>query len=191
MTFIAFVIMSFPSPYALASVDSSHLALVSFAGLYDSLLDSSCTHHIICDCTLFHSFTGKSISVGTANCGSLDAQGTGDVVFRHPYDTHSITFTLWDCLYAPMAPINLLSVGALVEHGMSCLFSPGGITAVSFPFDHPKFPEFILSATINNRLSFLDLKFVSSPGILPTVLPAMAPALPSPVLPPSYSFPCV
>ena len=181
----------FPSPYALASVDSSHLALVSFAGLYNSLLDSGCTHHIIRDHTLFHSFTTKSIYVGTANCGSLDAHGTGDMVFRHPYGTHFITFTLWDCLYAPMAPINLLSVGALVERGMSCLFSPGGITAVLFPFDHPKFPEFVLSATVNNRLSFLDLKFVPPPGILPTALPAMAPALPSPVLPPSYSFPCV
>jgi Pol polyprotein, beta-barrel domain/GAG-pre-integrase domain len=180
------------SMFALASIDSSHLALVSFAGFSNSILDSGCTHHIIRDRTLFHSYTAKSISVGTANCGSLDAQGTGDVVFRHPYGTRFISFTLRDCLYAPKAPINLLSVGALVERGMSCLFSPGGITAVSFPSDHPKFPNFVLSAAVKNRLSFLDLKFVPPPAVLPTALPALAPVPPSLVVsPPPCSFPRV
>ena len=183
--------LEFPPQLALASIDSPSLALVTFAGIYNSLLDSGCTHHIIRDRTLFHSYTAKSISVGTANCGSLDAQGTGDVVFRHPFGTRFITFTLRDCLYAPTAPINLLSVGALVERGMSCLFSPGGITEVSFPPDHPKFPAFVLSATVSNRLSFLDLKFIAPPEVLPVALPAQASITPSRSPPPSYSFPRV
>jgi hypothetical protein len=114
------------------------------------------------------------------------------VVFRHPYGTRFISFTLRDCLFAPKAPINLLSVGALVERGMSCLFSPGGITAVSFPSDHPKFPNFVLSANVKNRLSFLDLKFIHPPVVLPTALPALAAVPPSIVIsPPPCSFPRV
>ena len=65
------------------------------------------------------------------------------------------------CLYAPSAPVNLLSVGALIERGMSCLFSPGGITKVFFPSDHHTLPDFVFCATVSNCLSFLRLDFVS------------------------------
>ena len=94
-------------------------------------------------------------------------------------------FTLWDCLYSPGAPINLLSVGALVEWGMSCLFSPGGITKVFYPQSHPKLPGFVFSATVANRLSFLNPDFIS-----PSAFPARA-LLPSSPLPSTLSFPCL
>ena len=72
-------------PFSLATIDFTSAMLVSLVALYNALLDSGCTHHIIRDHTLFCNYTEKAISVGTANCGSLEALGTGDVEFRHPY----------------------------------------------------------------------------------------------------------
>jgi Reverse transcriptase (RNA-dependent DNA polymerase)/GAG-pre-integrase domain len=154
-------------------------ALLSMMPAFNALLDSGCTHHIIRDRTLFHNYAAKSISVGTANCGSLAALGTGDVEFRYPFGTQFVTFTLRGCLYAPSAPIHLLSVGALVERGMSCLFSPGGITTISYPVDHAKLPGFAFTATVANRLSFLKLDFI------PPVVSAISIAFPATVLPSS------
>ena len=73
-----------------------------------------------------------------------------------------VYLTLRGCLYAPMAPINLLSVGALAERGLCCLFSPGGTTKIFYPDDHPRLPVFSLSASVVNRLSFLtsNLTFI-------------------------------
>ena len=175
--------IKFPSYVALASTVPQSTALLSMATSFNALLDSGCTHHIVRDRTLFRDYTARSISVGTANCGSLDALGTGDVEFRHPFGDRFVIFTLRGCLYAPSAPINLLSVGALVEWGMSCLFSPGGITQVFFPPQHPKFPGLTFSATVTSRLSFLNLDFI--PSVLPVVplaFPAQVSASP---LPPS------
>lgn len=58
------------------------------------------------------------------------------------------------------APINLISVGAFVERGMSCLFSLGGITKVFFPGDHPALPGLVFKANVSNCLSFLKLDFI-------------------------------
>jgi hypothetical protein len=171
---------------AFASVDFSSAALVSLVSLYYAILDSGCTHHIIRDRALFRNYTARSISVGTANCGSLEALGTGDVAFCCPFGDRHVTFTLRACLYAPLAPINLLSVGALAEHGMSCLFSPDGVTKVSYSLDHPTLPGFFLSATVVNRLSFLNLVFLSlATSLVPTALPALVDASPRS---PLYSF---
>ena len=130
--------------------------------------------HVVRDRTLFHDYADleRSISVGTATCGSLDALGSGDVEFRYPFGDIHVIFTLRDCLYAPMAPTNILSVGTLVERGMSCLFSPGGITKAFYPADHPKFPNLTFSATVVNRLSFLFLDFI--PPVAKSVPQAVA-----------------
>src|SRR5882762_294726 len=128
---------------------------------FNALLDSGCTSHVVRDQALFRDYAEKSISVGTANCGSLDALGSGDVEFRYPFGDRFVIFTMRGCLYAPTAPINLLSVGTLVERGMSCLFSPGGITKLFFPDDHPNFPGLTFLAAVSHRLSFLRLVFLS------------------------------
>jgi hypothetical protein len=165
--------LKFPSPVAFTSTGLPPLALLSLAGSYNALLDSGCTHHIIRDRSLFRNYSSKSVSIGTANCGSLDALGSGDVEFRYPFGNGSIIFTLRGCLFAPTAPINLLSVGALVERGMSCLFSPGGITKVFFPDDHPNLPGLSFSAAVSHRLSFLRLAF------LPPAVSSVSLALPA------------
>ena len=176
----------FPSPIAFTST-VLHAALLSFGNSYNALLDSGCTNHIVRDRTLFLNYVAQPISVGTANCGKLLALGTGDVEFRYPYRDRFVIFTLHGCLYAPSAPIHLLSVGALVERGLSCLFSPGGITKVFFPEDHPILPDLIFPATVVNRLSFLNLNFLT-PTVPPVSLavPAIVSPSPSPSL---SSFP--
>ena len=194
----------FPFSLAYPAVDFKSAAMLSMVSVYNALLDSGCTHHIVRDRALFRDYTARAISVGTANCGSLAALGCGDVEFRYPFGDRLVLFTLRGCLYAPEAPINLLSVGALVERGMSCLFSPGGITKVSYPEDHHKLPGFVFSATVKNRLSFLKLAFLPS-GALPTasVFPAIAvvppeasvvsseSSVPAPSSSPALSFPRV
>ena len=174
---------------ALATVDFNSAALLSLTSLYNALLDSGCTHHIVRERSLFRNYIPQPVSVGTANCGSLEAHGTGDVEFRYIFGDRRVIFTLRGCLYAPSAPINLLSVGALAECGMSCTFSPGGITKVSYPEDHPRLPGLTLVATVVNRLSFLNLVFIPpDPIITPTVPATALPAIAEPSLP-AYSFP--
>jgi hypothetical protein len=181
--------------FAFPAVDFTHTAFVSLVAEFNALLDSGCTHHIIRDRGFFSNYTEKSISVGTANCGSLEALGTGDVKFRYPYGTRHIIFTLRGCLHAPSAPINLLSVGALVERGMFCLFSPGGITKIFFPKTHPTLPNFVFAAKVSNRLSFLRLDFVTPTASVsvtstPMAFPASAQAAPvEPLVSVDYSFP--
>ena len=156
------------------------------ANSFNSLLDSGCTRHVVRDRALFHDFAEKSVSVGTATYGSLDALGSGDVEFRYPFGDRNVIFTLCDCLYAPTAPVNLLSVGTLVERGMSCLFSPGGIMKAFYPENHHKLPGLTISATVVNRLSFLFLDFI--PPVASYVPVAFSAWVSPPVtVPPSHS----
>jgi hypothetical protein len=122
------------------------------------------------------------------NCGSLEALGTDNVRFKYPYRGWHVTFTLCGCLYAPAAPINLLSVGVLVKCGMSHLFSPGGIMKVFFPDGHFALPGFKFTAKVSNCLSFLKLDFLQViSAVPPTALPAPVPAAQSHSS--DYSFP--
>jgi hypothetical protein len=172
-----------PSPssrFALPAVDFSTSAFVTMLSNYNALLNSGCTHHIVRDRALFSTFVSSAISVGTANCGSLEALGTGDVVFRYPFCDHHVAFTLRGCLFAPAAPINLLSVGALVERGMSCLFLLGGIKKIFFPEDHALLPGLAFHATVANRLSFLSLDFTRHDSPTPaSAFPAYSQAVSS------------
>ena len=56
-----------------------------------------------------------------------------------------------------------INLGALVERGMFCLFSPGGLTKIYFPETHATLPGFVFNATVSNRLSFLNLAFIPCP----------------------------
>lgn len=108
--------------FLFAPVNFQSAAMVSMASQYNAIFDLRSTHHIICDHHLFCSYAEKFISVDTANCGSLEVLGIGDVEFWCPFHDCNVVFTLCGCLYTPDAPINLLSVGTLVECGLSCLF---------------------------------------------------------------------
>ena len=70
------------SHYAFTLPSPQHIALLSLSQVYNVLLDSGCTNHIIWNHSLFHTYVSQEVSIGMANCGSLDAIGTGNVKFK-------------------------------------------------------------------------------------------------------------
>jgi len=183
----------FPMAFVSNSIeDFKSAAFLSLGGRFNSALDSGCTDHIIRHRKVFqHYDTSKAVSIGTANSGSLEALAGGDVSFRVPYhDRHGqvqqILFTLRNCLHAPDAPVNLISVGALNEQGLAVTFNPGASTELSLPLDDPDLPGFTFHATVIRRLSLLHCDFVL-PGddlLKPSAFPAISfpNILPSPSL---------
>src|ERR1700678_954170 len=159
---------------ALSSVSKvDAISFLSLGGRFNSCLDSGCTDHIITDRNLFHSYdTSGAVNIGTANCGSLSAIASGDVLFHLPFGDRFVLFTLRNCLHAPEAPINLISVGALTENGLTVAFIPDGPTLISYPLSDLELPGFTFMATVIRRLSFLQLDFVL-PALSSCALPAI------------------
>ncbi|PPQ83178.1 hypothetical protein CVT26_015514 [Gymnopilus dilepis] len=143
--------------YAFVGADQQEaIAFVALTSQFNALLDSGCTHYIINDRSLFISLNiTQRRNIGTANCGTLQTHGTGDVSFRASYKGRVITFTLRNCLYAPDCPINLISVGALQEKGMRIHFDPPNATVLSFPDEHGHLPGFTLTASVVHRQTLL------------------------------------
>ena len=156
-----------------ASSEFDHKAFLSLRDRFNTCLDSGCTDHIIRDRQLFETYdTAGAVEVGTANCGSLSAKASGNVSFRLPYGNRFAIFTLRDCLHAPDAPINLISVGALNENGVTVTFNPEAPTMLSYPLSDPELPGFSFTATVFQRLSFLSLEF-TVPN-MPVAFPAIS-----------------
>jgi len=128
---------------------------------YNSILDSGCTHHLFRDRSVFWTYNPSlATPVKTANCGFLSTLARGSVRFRITSGDRSAVFILRDCLHAPDAPLNLLSVGALAEGGADILFRKAS-TTVSYSPSHSALANFSFSATVIHR--FLGLCFCTSP----------------------------
>ena len=155
---------------ALSNFDN--VAFLSLRDRFNTCLDSGCTDHIIRDRQLFETYdTNGAVDVGTANCGSLSAKASGDVSFRLPHGTRYIIFTLRNCLHAPDAPINLISVGALNENQLTVTFHPDAPTTISYPLSDPDLPGFAFTATVLRHLSFLSLDYLvpTAPVAFPAI----------------------
>ena len=107
--------------------------------------------------------TTKASPVKTANCGYLETLARGTAHFRVSSGERSVVFVMHDCLHAPDAPINLVSVGALTEKGIICLFAKDS-TTISLPATHPTLSSFSFNAVVLHRLSFLNCDFVLPPA---------------------------
>ena len=150
-----------------------HTAFLSLGNAYNSCLDSGCTDHIVKDRYLFQTYdVSGAVEIGTANCGSLSAKGSGDVSFRVPYHDRFVIFTMRGCLHAPDAPINLISVGALTDNRLTVTFRPDAPTVISYPDSDPDLPGFSFTAPVFCRLSLLKLDFVL-PNPSPHAFPAI------------------
>jgi len=70
-------------PTALSSVtELSPVCLSTISQIFNSVLDSGCTNHIIRDRSLFWTYhTSLAIPVQTANCGVLETLAKGDIKF--------------------------------------------------------------------------------------------------------------
>ena len=120
-------------------------------------------NHIIRDLSLFWTYhTSLATPVKTANCGILKMLAKGDVKFQVKCGSTSVVFVLHDCLHAPSAPINLLSVGAMQEHCLHIHFDEDA-TIIHFPSDHPVLSGLSVWATLLHWLSFLHCDFIKPP----------------------------
>jgi hypothetical protein len=148
-------------PAALSSfTEISPTCLSSISQSFNSILDSGCTHHIFRDRSLFWTYhTSQAIQVKTANCGILETLAKGDVKVRLQCGSQSVLLVFRDCLHAPSAPINLISVGAMQERRMRIHFNEDA-TVIHFPLDHPHLAGLSFHATVLCRLSFLQCDFV-------------------------------
>ena len=101
-------------------------------------------------------------NVKTANLGVLQTQANGTCIAVFTYNGISTKVTLCDCLHAPLAVINLLSIGHFVTSNISCTFDKGQVLLLKTnePFGH---------GPIVNKLFILEVEFLKLPK---TSLPA-------------------
>ena len=85
--------------------DLSPACFSSISTLFNSILDSGCTHHIIWDRSLFWTYhVSQAIPVKTANCGTLKTLAKGDVKMRLQCGSQSIVLTFRDCSLSSHQP---------------------------------------------------------------------------------------
>jgi hypothetical protein len=143
-------LLPFESPVSCATITNS----------FNTILDSGCTNHIIRDRALFWTYNeDQAVPVKTANCGILNTLARGDVKFHVSFGQQQIILTLRDCLHAPDAPLNLLSVGAMQEKHMRIHFNEEE-TIIHFPSDHPVLSRHTINAVVFRQLSFLQCDFL-------------------------------
>ncbi|PPQ87937.1 hypothetical protein CVT25_001335, partial [Psilocybe cyanescens] len=141
------------------SVDDnlSTLALTSIP-VNATLLDSGATSHLIKSREMFHSYSeADARNVTTANLGTLRTQGGGTCYVNVSYKGRSIRLKLNNCLHAPGAAVNLLSVGRLNSAGIGCNFIPNEGVCLS------KNGIAFASGHMINRLFSLDAEFIPGP----------------------------
>ena len=63
----------------------------------------------------------------TANLGILQTRASGTCIARFTHNGVSMKVKLKDCLHAPNAFVNLLSVRRFVTADVSCMFKNGGV----------------------------------------------------------------
>ena len=150
---------SMPTPAVFASIMAQDLS---------TLLDSGCTSHLITDQSFFHTYdTAGASNVTTANHGKLPTLARGSCVAIVTHNGRRTRVNLRECLHAPGAVINLLSVGRMVERGFQLLFGDSQVTISSPPSNGC---AIIAAGPMSNRLFFLDVEFVRPGNPLPLLI---------------------
>jgi hypothetical protein len=94
-----------------------------------TLLDSSATSHLVKQREFFWTYNKEEAwNVKTANLGILQTHASGTCVARFMYNGESTKVTLRNCLHAPNAFVNLLSVGQFVTGSVACTFDNACVT---------------------------------------------------------------
>jgi hypothetical protein len=120
--------------------EDSMLTPADFASIMvqdlSTLLDSGCTSHLITNQSFFHTYdTASASNVTTTNHGKLPTLARGSFIAIVTHNGRRTCVNLWECLHAPRAVINLLSVGQMVERGFQLLFGDFQVTISSPPLD--------------------------------------------------------
>ncbi|KIK32538.1 hypothetical protein CY34DRAFT_101263, partial [Suillus luteus UH-Slu-Lm8-n1] len=106
----------------LSPVNAAVLSCLVAAG-FNTILDSGTTTTLIQDRSYFWTYsTADIVTVKTANHGSLNTSGRGDCVAILTIANRKHRVCLTNCLHAPTAMLNLLSVGWMLSKGWDCAF---------------------------------------------------------------------
>ncbi|KAF9227041.1 hypothetical protein BS17DRAFT_860915 [Gyrodon lividus] len=148
---------------------SSELAAHIHSAL-STILDSGMTTTLVCNWAHFWSFShDSSPTVHTANHGFLPTSGHGDCVAILTIGGVQHQVPLSNCLHAPDAMLNLLSVGWMLNKGWECNFK-GDPSCCDFVYcGHP-----LSSLPLSGNLCFIDLEFM--PPLLSGIPPFISPA---------------
>jgi hypothetical protein len=100
----------------------------------------------------------------TANHGVLETKASGDCLMRFMLKGVVTTVKLRDCLHAPSACINLLSVGRMtaIRSKVACTMDDGKFILAKKNPNGSR--QNIYEGVQSNNLYFVDLKFVYPPS---------------------------
>jgi hypothetical protein len=137
-------------------------------------LDSGTSSHLFKDRNVFWTYeVTQARAMRTANHGVLQTEASGDCLVRFTLRLKGVTTTvkLRDCLHAPSACINLLSVGRMTGVGskVGCVFDDGKFRIVKKNSDGTRV-DIYEGVQTNNKLYFVDLEFVLPPRPVETAL---------------------
>jgi len=135
------------------------------ANALSTILDSGTTSMLICDHAMFWTYsTQDPVIVKTANHGSLPTSGHSDCVAWLKIGGAHHRVRLSNCLHAPGAMLNLLSVGWMLAKGWECNFC-----------GEPAHCELVYRGEtlgvlpMSGRLFYVDLKFIPPDQPVPLV----------------------
>lgn len=142
---------SLPTPEAVACITSHFLT---------TILDSGTSMTLIKNREYFWSFsTDNPVTVRTANHGHLETSGRGECVAWVTIEGTRRRARFTNCLHAPSAMVNLLSVGWMVKQGWAITFrgDPGHCELVYRGTHLGRIP-------MTGALVFMDLEFILPPA---------------------------
>jgi hypothetical protein len=140
---------AFPSAEDIACIAEQSLS---------TILDSGTTSTLITAREYFWTYSNDSrVTVKTANHGKLPTMGRGDCVADMTVNGQVSHLRLTDCLHAPGALVNLLSVGRMLKKGWCCNFTPFP-PRVQLIYIYGKDP--LGDIPMIGNLFFVDLKFI-------------------------------
>ena len=91
-------------------------------------MDSGLSSHLVRSCKFFWTYNqSRARNVTTANLGTLSTHAAGDCLAKVTFSGVITILKLRDCLHAPDACANLISVGRVVRAGLSCGFENDGV----------------------------------------------------------------
>jgi hypothetical protein len=140
-------------------------ALLAAGGNSANCLDSGTSSHLFKDRNVFWTYeVTQARAMRTANHGILQTQASGDCLVRFTLKGVTTVVKLRDCLHAPSACINLLSVGRMTAVGskVGCVFDDGKFQIVKKNSDGTRV-DIYEGIQTNNKLYFVDLEFILPP----------------------------
>jgi hypothetical protein len=152
-----------------------------------SLMDSGSSSHVVRDREVFWTYdTNQHPNVRSICQGTLQTLARGDCVVIARSEQGPVKIHLKDCLHAPNAQLDLISVGKLLNSGFHCNFRLEGFSILGPEGSSPRLE---CRGPIHGNLGFLPLTFIAQDGPMltrqhdqPAVLPQELSAFVKPII---------